>query len=147
MECSITRARALWRFFKEYRVFNDSFLCYLWMICKRNIEVIPLRQQLPDSKMRVIYGGFIIKHGKKETFIKHMVFLLGSHNDNYNLFKQVVGKIESSIFMKNPHTIITYDVKIEDEHTVNALLDLGYKKLRVYYSNYKFRLVKSKIMS
>ena len=138
--------KALWRFFAEYRSYADSFYRYLCLTSKRNVEVMPLRMNFPNSEKRFIYGGFIILHGSKETFIKHMVFILEG-DDSLSLFKIVVGKIESLAFMRNPHTMIVYDVPIENEETIGALDSLGYKKLRVFLSTHRTRMVKSKIMN
>jgi hypothetical protein len=138
--------KALWRFFVEYRSFNKSFYQYLRFISKRNIEVVPLRMEIPKSKNRIIYGGFIILHGRKETFIKHMVFMLNGE-EAVILFKQTIGEIEQRIFMMNSHTTIIYDIPIENEETIESLICLGYKKLRTFVSTYKVRMVKSKIMN
>lgn len=138
--------KALWRFFAEYRSYADSFFHYLRLTSKRNVEVMPLRMNFPNSEKRYIYGGFIILHGREETFIKHMVFILEG-DDSLSLFKIVVGKIESLAFMRNPHTMIVYDVPVENEETIEALCSLGYKKLRTFLSTHRVRMVKSKIMN
>lgn len=133
--------RTLWRFLKEFKSFNKSFWKYLMLITNPNIETILLK-----LSNNIVYGGFIIEHKKRNTYVRNLAFV--PLDGDLNKFKQIIGRIESQIFMRNSQTVIHYSLHAKtNEEVIDALKSLGYKHLRTNYSTFKIELVKSKIMN
>ena len=142
---SILPNKSHWFLLKTYAKYSQSFSNYILMLKEKGIESIPITIDT-GQKFNLLIGIFILKHGANDTYIKHMA--VTSHvSFGTPIFQQYIGKVETMIFIKNPKTVIHYNVPCEQELLIEILHSLGYKKLRINYSTDRVEMVKSKIMN